>query len=71
MGGIDAQWQTDRADMQGFARQNNGIRYLLTVIDVFSKFAWVVTVKSKEGATVSAAFREVLEGAAPRRPRRL
>ena len=37
--GIDAQWQADLADMQGIARQNGGMRYLLTVIDVFSKFA--------------------------------
>ena len=69
--GIDAQWQADLADMQGVARQNNGMRYLLTVIDVFSKFAWVVRVKSKDGAAVSTAYREVLEGAAPRHPRRL
>ena len=37
VGGIDAQWQADLADMQGFARQNDGMRYLLTVIDVFFK----------------------------------
>ena len=36
--GIDAQWQTNLADMQGIAKQNGGMRYLLTVIDVFSKF---------------------------------
>ena len=35
---IDAQWQADLADMQGMARQNNVMRYLLTVIDVFSNF---------------------------------
>ena len=34
--GIDAQWQVDLADMQSIARQNGGIRYLLTLIDVFS-----------------------------------
>ena len=37
--GIDAQWQADLADMQGIVKQNNEMRYLLTVIDVFSKFA--------------------------------
>ena len=69
--GIDAQWQADLADMQGLARKNDGMRYLLTVIDVFSKFAWVVPVKSKDAPAVTAAFRQVLDGAAPRRPRRL
>ena len=57
--------------MQGLAQQNDGMRYLLTVIDVFSKFAWVAPVKSKDGTAVTAAFREVLERVAPRRPRRL
>ena len=71
VGGIDVQWQADLADMQGLACQNDGMRYLLTVIDVFSKFAWVSPVKSKDGPAVSAAFRQVLERAAPRRPRRL
>ena len=71
VGGIDSQWQPDLADMQGLARQNNGTRNLLTVIDVFSKFAWVEPVKTKEAPVVTAAFRKVLEVAAPRRPRRL
>ena len=35
---IDAPWQADLVDMQGIAKQNGGMRYLLTVIDVFSKF---------------------------------
>ena len=71
VGGIDAQWQSDVADMQGLARQNECMRYLLTVIDVFSKFAWVEPVKSKDATAVTAAFCKVLEVAAPRRPPRL
>ena len=39
IGYIDAQWQADLAEMQQLAPQNDGMRYLLTVIDVFSKFA--------------------------------
>ena len=34
--GIDAQWQADLADMQGLVNQNDGMKYMLTVIDVFS-----------------------------------
>ena len=37
--GIDAQWQADLAEMQGIAGQNGRLKYLFTVIDVFSKFA--------------------------------
>ena len=36
---VDDQWQADLVDMQFNARKNNGYRYLLTVIDVLSKFA--------------------------------
>ena len=41
VGKIDKQWQADLADMVGLQRDNGGKRYILTVIDVFSKFAWV------------------------------
>ena len=57
--------------MQGLERSNDSMRYLGTVIDVFSKFAWVEPVKTKNTLSVTAAFRNVLNEAAPRRPRRL
>ena len=69
--GIDAQWQADLCDMQALSRQNGGDRYILTVIDIFSKYAWAVPVKRKDAADVAAAFSEVLRKSAPRQPRRL
>ena len=57
--GIDAQWQAVLADMQAIARQNKGARYLLTIIDVFSKYTWVAPVKSKDAVTVTKAFRQI------------
>ena len=36
--GIDEIWAADLIDMQAFSEDNNGIKYLLTVIDIFSKF---------------------------------
>ena len=71
MAGIDAQWQADLADMQAIARQNKGARYLLTVIDVFSKCAWVAEVKLKDAAVVTKAFSQILNAAAPHHPNRL
>ena len=68
---IDDQWQADLADMQGIARQNGGMRYFLTVIDVFSKFAWAVPVHSKDAKAITAAFGQVLTIANPRQPKRL
>ena len=69
--GIDAQWQADLTDMQGIAKQNGGMRYLFTVIDVFSKFAWAIPVHSKDAKAITAAFGQVLTTANPRHPRRL
>ena len=69
--GIDAQWQVNLAYMQGIARQNGGMRYLLTVIDVFLMFAWAVPVHSKEARAITAAFAQVLTTAKPRHPQRL
>ena len=67
---IDANWQADLTDMQGIARQNVGMKYVLTVIDVFSKFAWVIRKQSKDAKAIMAAFGQVLTTANPRHPRR-
>ena len=71
VGKIDKQWQADLTDMVGLQRENNGNRYILTVIDVFSKLAWLVPVKSKDGKSVRNAFKSVLTSADPRKPDRL
>ena len=71
MAGIDAQWQANFADMQGISRQNGGMSYLLTVIDVFSKFAWAVPVHSKDAKAITSAFDKVLMAAHSRHLQRL
>ena len=43
----DEQWQMDLVDMQKLSRWNKGNKYLLTLIDVLSKYAWAVPIKSK------------------------
>ena len=67
VGSIDKQWQADLADMVGLQRENNGNRYILTVIDVFSKYAWSVPVKNKDGKSIRDAFKLVLTSANPRK----
>ena len=56
VGGIDEQWQMDLADMQSMQKFNDGYRYLLVCIDVFSKYAWVVPLKNKTGLSLVDAF---------------
>jgi hypothetical protein len=58
---IDDTWQIDLVEMQKFARENKGFRYLLTITVTFSKYAWAVPVKQKTGKEVTAAFKSVLE----------
>jgi hypothetical protein len=54
--GIDDLWQIDLADLQKISKFNDNNRYLVTCIDVFSKFAWVVPIKNKKSDTVLEAF---------------
>lgn len=57
--------------MQYFVRHYKNARYLLTVIDMFSKFAWVAPVKLKDADAVTEAFRQNFKSAALRHPNRL
>lgn len=56
----DQQFEIDLVDI-GFGKQNNGFRYLLTCIDVLSKYAWVVPIKSKTAQEVTEAFESILK----------
>ena len=47
---------TDFIDMQAFSKQNKGIKYLLTIIDVFSKFVSIILVKQKTGQEIANAI---------------
>ena len=41
-------WGVNLADMQLISKYNKGIRYLLCVIDLFSRYAWVIHLKNKK-----------------------
>lgn len=65
--GIDYQWEADLADVQNLSEYNNGIRYLLVIVDVFSRFMWVRPLKDKKAQSIVDAFRDILSG--PRQPK--
>ena len=69
VGGIDQQWQMDLADMQSMQKHNDGYRYLLVCIDVFSKYAWVIPLKNKTGPSLVEAFKRIL--ASGRKPEKV
>ena len=64
-------WGADLADMQLLSRYNKGIRFLLCVIDIFSKYAWVVPLKDKKGVSIVTAFQNVLKQSNRRRPNKI
>ena len=72
---IDQQWEADLVDMQEFEskirnkkkRLNKGNNYILTVIDVMSKYAWAVPIKNKTKYSVVKAFEKIFkEGRIPK-----
>ena len=66
--GMDDQWQMDLADMVQLRRFNDGYQYLLTCIDIYSKYAWVVPIKNKSGQEVARALDGVFkEGRIPKK----
>ena len=51
-------WGVDLADMQLLSRKNKGIKYLLCGIDLYSKYAFVVPLKDKEGISIVNVFNK-------------
>ena len=54
-------WGANLADMQLISKFNKGFRFLLCVIDIFSKYAWVVPLKDKKGVSIVDAFQKILD----------
>ena len=57
---INENFQADLLDMQEYSKLNEGYRYLLTVIDVFSKRAWVEKLRSKNKTNVADAMKKIV-----------
>ena len=54
-------WAADLADMQLISQFNKGFRFLLCVIDIYSKYAWVVPLKDKKGVSIVNAFQSIFK----------
>ena len=57
--------------MQALSRDNKGHKFIMTVIDIFSKRAWAIPIKNKSGKEMLAAFQQLFKDAHPRKPARL
>ena len=65
--GIDRIWAADLVDMQAFSKFNRGIKYLLAVIDVFSKYGWLLPLKNKMGKSVALALKTIFKEKKPKK----
>ena len=54
-------WGVDLADMQSLSRKNKGIKYLLCAIDLYSKYAFVISLKDKKGIIIVNAFNKIIK----------
>ena len=63
-------WGADLTDMQLITKFNKGIRFLLCIIDIFSKYAWVVSLKDEKRATMVNNFKHFLHNS-KRKPNKI
>ena len=59
---IDEQWELDLVDMTSLKKYNKQYKFLITCIDVLSKYAWVIPIKNKSADTMLNAIKKLLSG---------
>ena len=63
---IDEIFAADLVEMQKFSKINKGYRYLLTCIDIFSKYAFAIPLKDKKGITIKNALQKIFNKRKPK-----
>ena len=63
---IDNTWGADLADMQLRSKFNKGIHFLLCMIDIFTKYTWIILLKDKKSITITNAFQKVIKESNPK-----
>ena len=53
-------WAVDLTEMESWSSKNQGVKYLLCVIDVFTKYAWFKPLKDKTAKTGLYVFIEIV-----------
>lgn len=62
---IDDTWQTDLLDLPILQKYNDGRRFVLVVQDIFSKYIWLISLKSKKSEEIVKAFKNIFKFRAP------
>ena len=63
---VDDIWCSDLVDMQKLSKWNKGYKYLLMVLDIFSKYGWIIPLKTKTGLEVSKALQIIFKENKPK-----
>ena len=62
----DETWSSDLIDKSSLSKYNNNCKFILTVIDIFTKYAWAIPLKNKYGLSITNGFKTILsEGRKP------
>ena len=69
-------WSADLIDKSSLSKYNNNYKFIITVIDIFTKYAWAIPLKNKSGLSITNGFIIVLSehpqgGSEPRKPEKL
>ena len=56
----DETWSADLIDKPSLSKYNNNYKFILTVIDIFTKYAWAIPFKNKSGLSITNGFKIVL-----------
>ena len=72
----DETWSADLIDKSSLSKYNNNYKFILTVIDIFTKYAWAIPLKNKSGLSITNGFKIVLSespqgGSENRKPEKL
>ena len=72
----DETWSADLIDKSSLSKYNSNYKFILTVIDIFTKYAWAIPLKNKSGLSITNGFKIVLSehpqgGSEPRKPEKL
>ena len=62
----DETWSADLIDKSSLSKYNNNCKFILTVIDIFTKYEWAIRLKNKSGLSITNGFKTILsEGRKP------
>ncbi|GFS73209.1 putative uncharacterized transposon-derived protein F54H12.3 [Trichonephila clavipes] len=64
--GVNELWQSDLVDLQKLSRFNKGYRYILTIIDVMSRYLRVYAIKDKKEDTIAKIFSKIFKEVKPK-----